>query len=83
MKPGRNDPCFCGSGKKYKHCCLRAENAVVETPEEFLRRRLRAVIGDLAQRLLRFIGRQFEPGLIQEAWEDFTEESHSIPRRLT
>lgn len=22
MKPGRNDPCICGSGKKYKHCCL-------------------------------------------------------------
>ena len=21
-KPGRNDPCSCGSGKKYKHCCL-------------------------------------------------------------
>jgi hypothetical protein len=20
--PGRNDPCFCGSGKKYKKCCL-------------------------------------------------------------
>jgi len=20
-KIGRNDPCFCGSGKKYKHCC--------------------------------------------------------------
>ena len=19
--PGRNDPCNCGSGKKYKHCC--------------------------------------------------------------
>jgi preprotein translocase subunit SecA len=19
-KIGRNDPCFCGSGKKYKHC---------------------------------------------------------------
>jgi uncharacterized protein YecA (UPF0149 family) len=18
--PGRNDPCHCGSGKKYKHC---------------------------------------------------------------
>ena len=24
-KPGRNDPCPCGSGKKYKQCCLRAE----------------------------------------------------------
>ena len=19
---GRNDPCYCGSGKKYKHCCI-------------------------------------------------------------
>ena len=23
QKPGRNDPCPCGSGKKYKKCCLR------------------------------------------------------------
>ncbi|HHX66152.1 MAG TPA: hypothetical protein GX702_14840, partial [Chloroflexi bacterium] len=22
-KVGRNDPCPCGSGKKYKNCCLR------------------------------------------------------------
>jgi predicted O-linked N-acetylglucosamine transferase (SPINDLY family) len=21
MKPGKNDPCGCGSGKKFKHCC--------------------------------------------------------------
>ena len=21
-KPGRNEPCFCGSGKKYKKCCI-------------------------------------------------------------
>ena len=25
MKIGRNDPCPCGSGKKYKNCCLRKE----------------------------------------------------------
>ena len=24
-KPGRNDPCPCGSGKKYKKCCGRDE----------------------------------------------------------
>ena len=24
---GRNDPCPCGSGKKYKNCCLRNESA--------------------------------------------------------
>ena len=23
-KPGRNDPCACGSGKKYKQCCLQS-----------------------------------------------------------
>jgi preprotein translocase subunit SecA len=22
---GRNDPCPCGSGKKYKQCCLKKE----------------------------------------------------------
>ena len=24
-KVGRNDPCICGSGKKYKKCCLGSE----------------------------------------------------------
>ena len=26
-KTGRNDPCLCGSGKKYKHCCMKEEAA--------------------------------------------------------
>ena len=25
-KIGRNDPCPCGSGKKYKKCCLGKED---------------------------------------------------------
>ena len=25
-KVGRNEPCPCGSGKKYQHCCARAES---------------------------------------------------------
>jgi preprotein translocase subunit SecA len=24
---GRNDPCPCGSGKKYKQCCMRKSGA--------------------------------------------------------
>jgi tetratricopeptide (TPR) repeat protein len=32
MKPGRNDPCACGSGKKYKQCCLRQVTVAVPTP---------------------------------------------------
>jgi predicted O-linked N-acetylglucosamine transferase (SPINDLY family) len=27
IKPGRNDPCPCGSGKKYKHCCQAKDAA--------------------------------------------------------
>lgn len=26
-KTGRNDPCPCGSGRKYKHCCLEKDQA--------------------------------------------------------
>ncbi len=29
-KVGRNDPCPCGSGKKYKQCCLKSEEAKKE-----------------------------------------------------
>jgi len=24
-RPGRNEPCHCGSGRKYKHCCLEED----------------------------------------------------------
>ena len=27
-QPGRNEPCPCGSGRKYKKCCLGAQDAV-------------------------------------------------------
>ena len=26
-RPGRNERCLCGSGKKYKHCCLAKDAA--------------------------------------------------------
>lgn len=29
---GRNDPCPCGSGKKFKHCCLGKENGTASRP---------------------------------------------------
>jgi tetratricopeptide (TPR) repeat protein len=34
MKTGRNDPCICGSGKKYKSCCLKKEQ-VSQQGDEF------------------------------------------------
>lgn len=34
MKVGRNDPCPCGSGKKYKHCCYTKDSVKQELPDE-------------------------------------------------
>jgi tetratricopeptide (TPR) repeat protein len=31
VKPGRNDPCPCGSGKKYKRCCAELSGVGVQT----------------------------------------------------
>jgi hypothetical protein len=70
MTPGRNDPCPCGSGKKYKHCCLRLHEAV--PPQETTWRRVRRAIDDLAQRLLDASVPHFGPGAIDEAWAEFT-----------
>ena len=25
-RPGRNEPCHCGSGRKYKQCCLEKDH---------------------------------------------------------
>lgn len=33
MKPGRNDPCHCGSGRKFKKCCQGREAATAATPD--------------------------------------------------
>ena len=38
--PGRNEPCHCGSGKKYKQCCL--------AKDETAAREARAKSGDAA-----------------------------------
>src|ERR1035441_7726719 len=32
MKAGRNDPCPCGSGKKYKKCCLPKDQLIPMAP---------------------------------------------------
>lgn len=70
MKPGRNDPCPCGSGKKYKHCCLQAQT----TPqtEDFLWHQIRRAIEGLPEKLLRFSKNHLGQDALLEAWEEFT-----------
>lgn len=37
-KIGRNKPCPCGSGKKYKNCCLKKDNYLRNLPNDALKR---------------------------------------------
>jgi len=69
-KVGRNDPCPCGSGKKYKHCCLReAHAAIYESPW----RKQHDASGRLTSEFLRFANSEFGEALL-EAWQDFNQE---------
>lgn len=36
-KTGRNAPCYCGSGAKYKKCCLRREEEQISKQLEAMR----------------------------------------------
>lgn len=49
-KPGRNDPCYCGSGKKYKQCHLPIDLAAEQQARQWAdaARRLRADLLDFA-----------------------------------
>jgi hypothetical protein len=69
MKPGRNDPCPCGSGKKYKHCHLQIEEA--PHPDEITWRRVRRAIDDLIGRLLNAADAHFGVVGVDEAWDEF------------
>jgi tetratricopeptide (TPR) repeat protein len=53
-KPGRNDPCPCGSGKKYKKCCLPREEAAraAAPPEEPFIAELRPDLDEAVDRAL-------------------------------
>ncbi|MFZ0745411.1 MAG: SEC-C metal-binding domain-containing protein [Terracidiphilus sp.] len=70
-KIGRNDRCPCGSGKKYKHCCLRAasaSSAPVDTPWS----RQREASDRLTPALLKVAGRLFGDDLVL-AWAEFNQ----------
>src|SRR5690606_34897115 len=72
MKIGRNAPCPCGSGKKYKHCCLNAAAKALEASEELLVfRRARRALEGFPPRLLNFADDVYGEIAVHEAWEEF------------
>jgi hypothetical protein len=68
MKIGRNDPCPCGSGKKYKKCCM-TEN--VTPPEDLDYRRLSEVYNKVFDKLDQHAERVFGPSAMHMALREY------------
>lgn len=66
-RPGRNDPCTCGSGTKYKRCCLGKEEARAAYVAQLRGRAL-----PLLARLARFTETQVRAPLQSIAREEFS-----------
>lgn len=68
---GRNAQCHCGSGKKYKNCCLKNEvriSSVFSDPEWI---KLRETEGDLTKGIYEFAEHMYGEEGIDKAWNQF------------
>ena len=65
-KVGRNDPCPCGSGRKYKKCCQESSGE-----QDFHYRRWSRVEADLIPELLAYALETLGPEAIEDAWNEF------------
>ncbi|MBL0690993.1 MAG: type I methionyl aminopeptidase [SAR324 cluster bacterium] len=69
---GRNDPCFCGSGKKYKKCCLiKMEKGQINQPSRVINRSRSFILGmvnacRLTRRTLEFLTPYVKVGVSTE-----------------
>jgi hypothetical protein len=71
MKTGRNEPCPCGSGKKYKQCCLAKAVEAAQSPDELARRRVRRLLDEFGMTLLKFMLDTYGNTALIEAWAEF------------
>ncbi|MHB1391091.1 MAG: YecA family protein [Thermoleophilia bacterium] len=66
-QPGRNDPCPCGSGRKFKKCCGPAAELA-----DFTWRKMRQTEGELTHLLMEFAAKRYGPDSLNEAWDAYT-----------
>lgn len=72
-EPGRNDPCPCGSGAKYKKCCGARRDA-----EETALRTARAVRTAGATLVRDWMDTKYGPRLDHEAWDVFCDSGRTF-----
>lgn len=66
---GRNDRCPCGSGRKYKRCCLQKDNPTVSTDLPW--KQVRAARDSLNGKMLKYSLGIYDKGAMQRAWDDW------------
>ncbi len=97
-KVGRNDPCPCGSGKKYKKCCLSKNNSIEDSIITLYYRKYKIRLkqgteiegirraGRLVIDTLDMIEKRIHPGMttdeINTLVHDYTIQHHAIPAPL-
>ena len=67
MDIGRNEPCPCGSGKKYKRCC----GAPKTDPLELAAGAVRAAQDSAETKVVRLLRHDFGDDAFDAAWDEF------------
>lgn len=73
---GRNEPCPCGSGSKYKKCCLRNREALRTLANTAMS--AHAMDQKLVQEMMAFARSRFGEGWWERASEDFDDHNESM-----
>ena len=68
---GRNDPCACGSGHKFKKCCLMGDQFQQTDSIEFQWRQARKTSQELTPKLMKFITQNYGEEALIEAWHEY------------
>jgi hypothetical protein len=76
-KPGRNDPCPCGSGKKYKQCCLKTKQTQAASDRsEAVPKAIRWLTTMHGQAVREALDEGFFGGLDEDEYERLQDQHH-------
>lgn len=66
---GRNEPCPCGSGKKYKQCHGAAAAVAFQSDSAY--DRIRRIEGEASDAIMKFIAKRYGKDGLARAFEEF------------
>lgn len=83
QRPGRNEPCHCGSGRKYKQCCLAKDEASAREAREAKVAEATPAADAPAQTSEALPPRKTPKHLTHQPWKRTTANTHGFQRVST